>query len=198
MFLGHYATALVPYEKTRKTHAAPFWLFLLAAQFLDFLMIIAVPLGFESLEPALFQESSFRTMRTDMLYTHDLVPVVGWTIAFGVGALAMTRNKVVALWCVGLVLFHELCDLIVGFQHNVFGHDTASVGFNLYNNAPVWGLWIEILFCGAIVWWFVRRRATAGTPVSARLKWGLYLVLVGGTAATLPMANQSLVALFGS
>ena len=36
-----------------------------------------------------------------------------------------------------------------------------------------------------------------GTPVSGRLKWGLYVVLVGATLLTLPIANKSLNAWLG-
>jgi len=36
---------------------------------------------------------------------------------------------VAALWCMGLVFFHEMCDLIVGFEHHIFGGDTTPVGF---------------------------------------------------------------------
>jgi len=48
MIAGHFATALVPYELTRKAHPVPFWFFLLAAQFLDVLMVTFVTLGIET------------------------------------------------------------------------------------------------------------------------------------------------------
>ena len=51
MIAGHFATALVPYEVTRKAHPVPFWFFLLAAQFLDVLMVTFVTLGIETMEP---------------------------------------------------------------------------------------------------------------------------------------------------
>ncbi len=71
------------------------------------------------------------------------------------------------------------------------------LGLNLYQRAPVVGLLIEAAICAAIVAWFCWRREKNGTPVSGRLKWGLYAVLVGATLLTLPIATQSLNAWFG-
>jgi hypothetical protein len=83
MIAGHFATALVPYELTRKTSPAPFWLFLLASQFLDFLMLVFVSLGVEKLEPSNFLTAAFVSMRSDMFVSHDVLPVLGWAILLG-------------------------------------------------------------------------------------------------------------------
>ena len=196
MFLGHYATALVPYQKTRSRGAtAPFWLFLVAAQFLDFAMIALVSLGLEGFEPRLFEDAAFATMQTEMFYSHDLAPVLGWTVAFGLGVWIATRDRITAWWCAGLVAFHEVLDLAVGFEHYVLGEGTPAVGFNLYHRAPVFALLIEAAFCAGIVAWFAYRRKASGGPLSARTQWLLYLVLVGGTLATIPLANQPLASL---
>ena len=93
MIAGHFATALVPYELTRKSDPVPVWPFLLAAQFLDVLMLIFVSLG--------------------------------------------------------------------------------------------------------IVFWFCRRRANGGQPVSTGTQVILYAVLVGTTLSALPLANNSVNSLLG-
>ena len=197
MIAGHFATALVPYELTRKTSPAPFWLFLAASQFLDFLMLVFVSVGVEKLEPTNFLTAAFVSMRSDMFVSHDVVPVFGWAILFGAIAWGLTRNRTVALWCAGLVLLHEVFDLVVGFGHYVLGRHTMGLGLDLYNRAPVVGMLIEAALCAAIVSWFCAHRARRNAPVSPRLKWGLYVSLVGFTLATLSIATRSLASRFG-
>ncbi|GLS90108.1 hypothetical protein GCM10007916_11750 [Psychromonas marina] len=197
MLTGHYATALIPYELTRKEQRVGFWLFLLAAQFLDVLMLLLISVNIESFNPPNFFEASFSTITTNMFVSHDLIPVIGWAVLFGLVVWGITKKPVVALWCVGLIVFHELCDFIVGFEHFVFGTDTAPIGFALYSNAPVAGMLLEAVMCLAIVLWFTRKRANEGNPVSMMVKVGLYVILVGGALSTIPVATQSLNSLFG-
>lgn len=193
MFMGHYATALVAAQKTKEAgRPAPFWLLLLASQFLDLLMVAFLWLGLETVEPPLFLDASFAGMRADMLFSHDIVPVLGWTLLFSLGAFALTRSKATALWCAALVVVHEACDLLVGFPHNIMGHGTPVVGLNMYGVAPVAGLLIETALCAGILVWYFKRRSAAGSPASSGLKWGLTLTLIGGTVSTLPMATMSL------
>lgn len=46
--------------------------------------------------------------------------------------------------------------------------------------------------CLGLVWWFASQRAKNGQAISSGGNLGLYLVLVGGTLATLPIATQPL------
>lgn len=195
MIAGHFATALVPYELTRKSSPAPFWLFLLAAQFLDFLMLLFVSLGVEKLEPTNFLEAAFVTMHSEMFISHDIVPVLGWTALFSAAVWIFTGSRVITAWCAALVLLHEVFDLLVGFEHFVLGSDSPALGLNLYNRAPVTGLLVEAAICAVIVFWFCRHRAVRSEHVSITTQSGLYLLLVGSTLATLIMANQSLSSL---
>jgi len=190
--MGHFANALVPYQKCRDDPKAKFWLFLLAAQFLDFLMLGFMALGMESVSPENFFDASFADMHTNMLYSHNLVPVAIWALGFALVAYAAFKDVIISLWCFALIVFHELCDLVVGFEHNVSSADSAAVGMKLYTTAPVAGLLIEAAMCFGLVWWFAKKRATAGQPLSSRGKYGLYLILVGGTLATMPIATHSI------
>ncbi|MAZ78113.1 MAG: hypothetical protein CMF39_05490 [Legionellaceae bacterium] len=197
MFMGHFATALVPYEKLAakdavepSKKAAPFWIFLVGAQLLDFAMLLFVSLGVESFLPHDYHpiDTKFYNMQTDMWLTHDLIPVSFWAVGFAVVAFLLTRRLSVALWSFALVVFHEVLDLLVGFKHYVNGETSTEVGLALYTQAPFIGLCIEVALCALIVWWFTSSRAARGKPVSNRLKWILYGTLVGGTLSTLPMA----------
>ena len=197
MVMGHFATALVPYQKCRGNPKASFWLFLLAAQFLDFLMLGFMALGVETVTPENFFDASFADMHTNMLYSHNLVPVAIWALGFAVVAYAVLKDATVAMWCFALIIFHELCDLVVGFEHNVTGAHSPAVGMKLYTTAPVAGLLIEAAMCFGLVWWFAKQRDNAGQALSSRGKRGLYLVLVGGTLATMPIATHSVTQLLG-
>jgi hypothetical protein len=51
--------------------------------------------------------------------------------------------------------------------------------------------------CFGLVWWFAKQREKAGQALSSRGKLGLYLVLVGGTLATMPIATRSVAQWLG-
>ena len=190
MFMGHYATALVPYAKVERASSAPFWLFLLAAQSLDILMLFFVSVGWESFEPHSYNPftTKFYEMQTDMAWSHDLVPVGFWALVLAVIGWVVTKDRTVALWCAALVLVHEVFDLVVGFEHFVFGKETPSVGLQLYTKAALPGLLIEMALCAGLVWWFAHARTKQGRPLPKNVQIWLYAILVGGTVATLPMA----------
>ncbi len=195
--MGHYATALVAYQKVEeKKNHAPFWLFLLASQFLDFIMLFFVATGWELFKPDDFRDASFSNMQTDLFYSHGIVPAVIWSLIFALIVWSISKNRLLALWCGILVVFHEVCDLIVGFEHYIFGQGTPAIGLNLYNKAPLTGLIIEALFCVAIAWWFLKRRSAMGQAFSKRRAWGLYIFIVGVIVSTFPIANTSLNELF--
>lgn len=193
MVSGHFATALLPYEFTRNQSgkSAPFWIFLLASQFLDFLLLGFLATGVESLTPTNVLDLSFAGMRADMFVSHDLVPVVAWSVLFGFAVWGFTRQRAVALWCVALVGFHELCDLLVGFKHGLMADDHPSFGLGLYTEAPTTGLLIEALLSLVCVWLFVQLRAKHNRPVPLSTQRVLYGFLVGGALISLPIAHLS-------
>ncbi|MES2129040.1 MAG: hypothetical protein V4463_17370 [Pseudomonadota bacterium] len=195
MVMGHLATAFVPYQRCRGNAKATLCVFLLAAVGLDFLMLALVAAGIETITPPAFVDTSFSSARTAMDYSHDLVPVLGWALAFAMAVYALKRDRVVSAWCFALVLLHDACDLVVGFEHKLWNADSPAIGLKLYTSAPVAGLLIETVLCAGVVWWFARQRALCGHTLSRRAHISLYALLVGGTLACLPIANQSLATL---
>ncbi|MDF1665906.1 MAG: hypothetical protein P1V97_29385, partial [Planctomycetota bacterium] len=95
-------------------------------------MITFVPLGLETLSPHRFLDASFMNMHSDMPVSHDVLPVLGWTLGFAGVVWALTRNSKAALWCGGLIAFHEILDLVVGFPHRLAGPETPEFGLALY------------------------------------------------------------------
>lgn len=197
MIAGHFATALVPYELMRNKRQTPLWILLVAAQFTDLLMILLVQAGVEQLLPRDFFEMSFGHSRSDMWLSHDIFPSFGWAILTGLIFGTITRDKVLGLWCGGLVVLHEVCDLWVGYSHHWAGYSTGTVGFNLYQRAPVAGILFEATLCACVIIWLVRRRAKLGVQPSMRLSLGLHGLLTFSTLLTLPLAWKSLKYWFG-
>jgi hypothetical protein len=89
MISGHFATALVAKRHVPK---GSIWLYLIAAQGLDILMISFVVLGWEHLDLGQSILPAMGSATVDMRYTHDLVPVIGWMVLMGAIAFGLTRN----------------------------------------------------------------------------------------------------------
>jgi hypothetical protein len=179
MLIGHYATALVAKERNYDT---PLWLFVAAATLPDFVMSGLVLAGVERMTPDLAQtDSLFEQMVVDTPYSHDLIPIAIWAFAAALFVFAFARRIAPALWGGGLVLFHELCDLVSGFEHHLFGSDSQAFGLALYSSAPVAGLAIELFLALACVIWFTRRM-----QLPRWKKAGLFAATLLGAAAMLP------------
>lgn len=181
MVAGHYAMSLLAYERHRE---GPLWLFLFAGIFLDLLMILLVLTGVEVMAPGPgATRPAFATMVIDMSYSHDIVPVAFWASVMTGFAYLVTRRQAVAFWAGGLVLLHEVADLVSGFPHFVLGPDTPEVGLGLYFRAPLGALAIELIAGLVCVWWFCSR-----TRLAFRRQLALYTLTVVGVGALLPMA----------
>ena len=128
MIVGHFATALVATEKAPK---APFWWLLVASNIADFVMVVLVAIGIETMVPSSMFEATLENLRVDMTYTHDLLPALLWTLGVGAIGYGLTRDTTTAIWSAVLVAFHEICDLVSGFYHYVFTPGSPRVGLAL-------------------------------------------------------------------
>jgi hypothetical protein len=189
MIVGHYATALVATEKAPR---APFWWLLIASNIADFVMLLLVVVGIEKMEPSSMFEATLSNLRVDMTYSHDVLPALGWTVGVGLLAFVIWRDVPTAIWSAILVAFHEVCDLVSGFHHYIYGPETTRVGLALYTNAPELALAIEVALGVACVWWFARSRSGRGMPVSSWGKRWLYGIVILGPLAQLGTARTSL------
>lgn len=182
MITGHFATALV--AKTQDKEGS-IWLFLVAAMGLDFLMITFVALGFEHLELGTQILPGLGSAITDMQYSHDLVPVVGWITLFALVAYVITRNLKTAAICAALVAGHELCDLITGYPHNFWGPESAQVGLQLWVTQPIIASFIEAGFGVVCVAIFIRFY-----EVDKMGKWVLYGMMGGVPLLLIPLVMR--------
>jgi hypothetical protein len=103
MILGHAATTLVA---KRAALEMPWWLLLVSAFLIDIAMFTFVALGFETMEPTGADGPSLATNVTQMTFSHDLVPQIGWTLLAGAIALVVTRRRIFAVVAMALSLGH--------------------------------------------------------------------------------------------
>ncbi len=155
MITGHFATALVPYARDRKL---PLFALLLSSQAQDFLI---------PLDIAVSGQRNFQLL--EMTLSHDLVPALVIALMAGVALQLAFRSAKVTAIGVGLVLFHEVCDMVSGFAHNVLGPDTPRMGFDFYRSAPATALLIELVLALVCVgYFFVKRRDQGDTVAPAK------------------------------
>lgn len=166
MILGHAATTLVG---RRVAPEMPWWLLFVSAFLIDIAMFTFVALGIETMEPTGADGPSLATNVTQMTYSHDLVPQIGWVLLAGTIALLVTRRRLFAGVAMALSLGHWLGDLVSGYGHNVFGPDSHSIGTDWYHlNLPA-ALTFEAALGVLCVFIFTRRRS-----FSAGAQAGLY------------------------
>jgi hypothetical protein len=198
MIVGHYAAALVPYSRLQ---GRPLWLLLLCANVPEFLWLGLALAGVEPTRPASMLDATFSNLDVHMTYSHNLVPgLIQGAIVFAI-VHAIWRDRALALWCGGLAIVHVLCDLVVGFEHQLLGPDSPQVSLNTYANAPLVAIAIELLFALACVFAYLRMEARRGQPVTRGRTVALYAVFVVGILIWLPASTMSLgetLAQFGS
>lgn len=189
MIVGHYAAALIPYSRLKDQ---PFWLLLLCANVPEFLWLVLALLDVEPVSPPSLLDATFKNLQVAMTYSHNLVPgLVQGALVAGLVHLFF-RHRSLALWCGFLTVFHVLSDLVVGFEHQLLGPDSARVSLNTYGNLPQLAIGIELLFSVGCVYWYQRCERRLGRPLSHARLVALYAVFVVGVAAWFPAATLSL------
>ncbi len=179
MISGHFATALVAKSYAPK---GSIWLYLIAAQSIDILMVTFVFFGFEHLDLGSSVVPALGSATVDMRHSHDLIPVAGWALLMTCIAFGITRKWVVAFWCGALVIIHELCDMVTGYPHNVFGPETMEVGLKLWVNAPILATFIEAGLGVACVALFLRYYT-----LEKKYRRALYLAVGAVPIALMPL-----------
>lgn len=189
MIVGHYAAALVPYSRLE---GRPLWLLLVCANVPEFLWLLLALMGVEPTQPASLLDATFPTLQVHMTYSHNLVPGLVQGVLVWAAVQAIWRDRELALWCGGLAIVHVLCDLVVGFQHQLLGPDSPQVSLDTYGRMPQVAILIELAFALACVHYFLGSEARRGRPVPRGRRVALYVVFAAGILAWLPAATMSL------
>lgn len=193
MIVGHYAAALVPYSRLQ---GRPLWLLLLCANVPEFLWLALALAGVEPTQPASLLDATFPNIHVQMIYSHNLIPgFIQGLIVFAV-VWAIWRDRPLALWCGALTVIHVLCDLVVGFKHELLGPHSPQVSLDTYTHAPVLAIAIELAFALGCVYAYLAMERRQGRPLTRGRTAALYAVFVVGILMWLPATSVSTRQLF--
>jgi membrane-bound metal-dependent hydrolase YbcI (DUF457 family) len=189
VIVGHYAAALVPYSRLKDR---PLWLLLVCANVPEFLWLALALAGVEPTRPASLLDATFPNIDVHMTYSHNLIPALLQGVIVGGVVFAIWRDRPLALWCGGLTIVHVLCDLLVGFKHELLGPNSPQVSLDTYGHAPVLAIGIELVFALGCIHLYVRSEKRLGRSLARGRVAALYAVFVVGILMWLPATSLSL------
>ena len=159
MLAGHFTTALIAKQKFPK---GAFLYFLIISQLQDLLWFTFHYLGLEVTAPSDAFDATLSNMAVDMLYSHDLAPLLFWlAIAFVIGKL-LFKSTQIGLVSMALVLGHFVLDFFSGHMHHLFGAGTMGAGIGLYASSPYLAILIEAIFSVVALWYFFKEESKKG------------------------------------
>ncbi|EMJ97626.1 hypothetical protein LEP1GSC193_3204 [Leptospira alstonii serovar Pingchang str. 80-412] len=144
--------------------------------------------------PSSLFEATFQNLQVHMTYSHNLIPAfIQGGLVVGV-IYAIYKDVSFSIWCGFLTVLHVLCDLIVGFEHQLLSPGSTVVSLNSYYYFPHAAILIEFVFSLICIFWYVRTEKLGGTPVTKRKLILLLLIFGIGILmwlpnATIPMKN---------
>lgn len=194
MLAGHYATALVAHQKHPK---GTLFFFLVASQLQDFLWFIFHYSGLEVTTPNDVFDTTVSNMAVNMLYSHDLIPLIAWLfIIFLIGRLIFKENKV-GLIASALVLGHFILYFFSGHPHHIFGADTGTIGLGNYATNIYQAIGIEAFATTLLLWYFFNQERKNGIQRSFKNKVTIIGLFVFGIVFMLSIATVSFRELLG-
>ncbi len=194
MLAGHFSTALIAHQKYPK---GTLLFFLVVSQIQDLAWLIFHYLGLEPTVPSSVIDVTLQGITVDMLYSHDLIPQVGWAVlVFGTGAIIF-KNYKIGLAGSLLVLGHFLMDFLSGYPHHIFGEDTHTIGLALYNSNVYLAIAIEAVFSALALWYFFKKEKEKGTERTSKNRSFIVGLFVFGVCFLLIIATVSFKEWFG-
>jgi len=194
MLAGHFTTALIAKQKFPK---GTLLYFLMISQLQDFLWFTFHYLGLEPTNPSDAFDATLGNMVVDMVYSHDLLPLLIWLIvAFTLGKIFFKSTQI-GFVSVALVSIHFVLDFFSGHMHHVFGAETMELGFGLYASNPYLAIVIEALFSIIALWYFFKEETKKGIKRTKKNKISIMSVFAYGIIFMLLIATHSFRELFG-
>lgn len=194
MLAGHFTTALIAKQKYPK---GALLYFLILSQLQDLLWFTFHYLGLETTTPSDAFDATLSNMAVDMLYSHDLVPLLFWlAIVFIIGKLIFksTQIGIVSMFLIGI---HFVLDFFSGHMHHVFGAGTTEMGLGLYAASPYIAILIEALFSAVALWYFFTEETKKGVTRTTSNKIAIIAVFGYGLIFMLLIATHSFRELLG-
>ena len=194
MLAGHFSTALIAKQKFPK---GTLLYFLIISQLQDILWFVFHYLGIEPTNPSDAFDATLSNMAVDMVYSHDLLPLLIWLIiAFTLGK-TLFKSTQIGLVSMALVSIHFVLDFFSGHMHHLFGAETMELGFGLYASNPYLAIIIEALFSIVALWYFFREESKKGIKRTKKNKISIMSVFAYGIIFMLLIATHSFRELFG-
>ena len=177
MLAGHFTTALIAKQKFPK---GTLLYFLIISQLQDLLWFTFHYLGLEVTDPSDAFDATLSNMAVDMLYSHDLAPLLFWlALAFVIGKLLFKSTKI-GLVSMALVLAHFVLDFFSGHMHHLFGAGTMDAGLGLYASNVYLAIFIELMFIIGSLWYFFKGEAKKGILRTTKNKVAIISVFAYG------------------
>ncbi|MBD45827.1 MAG: hypothetical protein CMC65_11580 [Flavobacteriaceae bacterium] len=193
MLAGHFTTALIAKQKFPK---GTLLYFLVISQLQDFLWFLFHYLGLEPTNPSDAFDATLNNMMVDMIYSHDLLPLLVWLIISFILGKLLFKSTQIGLVSMALVLIHFVLDFFSGHIHHLFGAETMELGFGLYASNPYLAVAIEALFSIAAIWYFFREEAKKGMIRTTKNRISIIAVFAYGIVFMLLIATHSFRELF--
>jgi hypothetical protein len=188
MLAGHFTTALIAKQKFPK---GTLLYFLIISQLQDILWFTFHYLGLEVTDPSDAFDATLSNMAVDMLYSHDLAPLLFWVaIAFVIGKL-LFKSTQIGLVSMALVLGHFVLDFFSGHMHHLFGAGTMDAGIGLYASSPYLAILIEAIFSVMVLWYFFKEESKKGIVRTTKNRIAIISVFAYGIIFMLLIGTRS-------
>lgn len=188
MLAGHYTTALVAHQKFP---TGTLLYFLIVSQLQDILWFILHFLGLEPTGPGDVFDATLSNMTVDMLYSHDLLPLIGWVLVIFLFGKFVLKDTKIGLAGAVLIIGHFVLDFFSGHPHHIFGAETQEVGLGLYASNVFLAIGIEAVFSGAMLAYFFSQEAKNGIQRTLKNKYSIIGLFVFGIVFMLTIATTS-------
>ena len=188
MLAGHFTTALIAKQKFPK---GMLLYFLIISQLQDLLWFTFHYLGLEHTDPIDAFDATLSNMAVDMLYSHDLMPLLIWLpLVFLIGKF-LFKSTQIGIVSMFLVLSHFVLDYFSGHMHHLFGADTMEAGLGLYASSPYIAIAIEAVFSIVALWYFFSQEAKKGIIRTMKNRIAIISVFAYGIIFMLLIATSS-------
>lgn len=188
MLAGHFTTALIAKQKFPK---GMLLYFLIISQLQDLLWFTFHYLGLEHTDPIDAFDATLSNMAVDMLYSHDLMPLLIWLpLVFLIGKFLFKSTQIGVVSMV-LVLAHFILDYFSGHMHHLFGADTMEAGLGLYAYSPYIAIAIEAIFSIVALWYYFSQEAKKGIIRTMKNRIAIISVFAYGIIFMMIIATSS-------
>ena len=188
MLAGHFTTALIAKQKFPK---GMLLYFLIISQLQDLLWFTFHYLGLEHTNPIDAFDATLSNMAVDMLYSHDLMPLLIWLpLVFLIGKF-LFKSTQIGIVSMVIVLSHFVLDYFSGHMHHLFGADTMEAGLGLYASSPYIAIAIEAVFSIVALWYFFSQEAKKGIIRTMKNRIAIISVFAYGIIFMLLIAKSS-------